>query len=139
MIFAGDEDGVEMVNHQFSFCSPNQSIRDAILRIEKEDPEKLEGKHVLVNIGASDIFNGAEFDEMIRNFFELIEACELAGMVPIITTILPIAKMDDSSCMLMTKVSQFNGFLNEAFNDVIDLLNCYTMGLSRQLATLIQS
>lgn len=115
------------------------TIRDAIIRIENNiNDEHSVNNKAIINIGATDIFNGIDRLDLFERFFHLIETCDLLNITPIITTIMPIAKVNND-IELIWKVFDFNEFLKKNFNDVIDLSAALSCGLSRSLATHIVS
>lgn len=133
-----DDSDADLIAHNFSFCSISQTIREAILHLEEAPEGRFNGKAAIINIGATDIFNGISFEELIKNYIELFDLCEVVGVDPIVTTILPIAKANESNEM-MWKVHMFNQFLKENFENVIDMWSCMMCGFSRSLAALISS
>lgn len=129
----------------WSFSKIGLTVRKATLNIEqrliaeqdKNDAEPKERK-CLINLGATDIANGIEFDELIQQFIELIETCDEFKIKPYITTILPLSGKSTSN-EFAWKIRQFNHFLIETFENVIDLWQSLSRGLSQNMAGLFIS
>lgn len=47
-------------------------------------------EHVIINVGSVDVAEGRSLIRMIRDYLELIQACEVRSIKPILTTLTPV-------------------------------------------------
>lgn len=94
-----------MFNHdnifQSGFCVSGLTIAEATMNMEKVGPNKI----VLLNVGSTDIVQGKELIDMICGMLRLMKICKMLDIVPILTTILPLA-----NCGFGNRTRVTNGF-----------------------------
>jgi hypothetical protein len=98
-------------------CVSGQTIHEATANLENFS----ENQVIIVNIGSIDIINGKELVDVILEIMRLLKLCQRKSIVPILTTLPPIAiyGLDDRAEVL----NHYNEFLRQnPFNfPVIDL------------------
>lgn len=115
--------GKRMVNVQnVGLCYSGQTIRAAIKRIRS-------GQHfvdnkIIINLGSVDLLHGRDLIDMQSDFCELVEVLEHRNIVPIITTLAPIANFGFLPEQRI-QFDRFNTFLRTKFDNVIDLWSIF--------------
>lgn len=102
---------------QAGLCVSGQTIRDAIDRMKRShysDP------NIILNIGSVDILHGHELLDILSDFRELIDTFEQQGIVPIITTLAPLANFSHHPD-IKSKLNRFNNFIRSNYRFVVDL------------------
>ncbi|CRK87442.1 CLUMA_CG001243, isoform A [Clunio marinus] len=108
---------------QSGSCISGLTIAKATKQIEEITNPMI--KHAIINVGSIDIAEGRQLIEMITDFFELLNTCELKSITPIITTLPPLPNYS-----LFNKkaiLNDFNYFIRKNLSQqhsVIDLNLC---------------
>lgn len=105
---------------QSGYCISGQTIRDVTHRVLNWPNLS---KNVIVNIGSVDILHGHNLFEVIEDFKELLRAFEQRDIIPILTTLPPLANMAHNADVVMT-LTKFNDYLRFTQDCVIDLWSC---------------
>lgn len=74
------------------------------------------GKRIIVNIGITDIINGASKATLLHSFEKLMELCSSRKLKPIIFTLVPYRICDPQN---LQKVNAFNEYLMDRFGDIV--------------------
>lgn len=101
---------------QSGLCISGQTIRDAaerILTLPKSGD-------LLINIGSVDLLQGHDLFTMIEDTFYLLECCQKQEIVPVLTTLAPIANRLHNETVTK-QLLQYNSFLQASKVNVIDL------------------
>lgn len=105
---------------QTGFCISGQFIKDATRRVYTSP---YIDTNVIINLGSVDILHGHEYLDIVSDFNELINAFKKRGIIPVVTTLPPLANLGHSHEMKHT-LSMFNNYLRNSQEYVIDLHEC---------------
>lgn len=87
---------------------------------------------VILNIGSVDLLHGRDFIEMTEDFLHLYAEFEKRRIHPVITTVAPLANMCYSK-EIQKRLQQFNLFLINNFENVLDITCCFLSNNQRVL------
>lgn len=94
------------------FCVSGQTIRAAADMIR--NAPCIPATSMIINLGTVDILHGRELCDMREDYHYLIDTCIERKIVPIITTIAPIANRNHTES-IPKKTMLFNNFLLDFF------------------------
>lgn len=117
----------------WSLCKKGQTIADAI-QVVKRLPMQ-QDRRVIINIGITDITQGNKFEDLRKEFNDLINLCIEKKMKPIITTLVPF---DAADMKTMKRLHNFNIHLKKNYKNVVDFFNARTLGLCNVLYSLMK-
>lgn len=110
-------------------CISGQTIKD----VTKMLKAKVKVSNcVILNIGSVDLLHGRDFIEMTEDFIHLYAQFEKRGIKPVITTVAPLANMCFSK-EIQQRLQQFNLFLINNFENVLDITCCFLTNTQRVL------
>lgn len=69
---------------------------------------------LLINVGSTDILSGASLSQMCSDMNDLMLACKMRQVVPILTTLAPLASAAHSPEM-QEKLMAFNSYISDTF------------------------
>lgn len=119
---------------QVGQCISGQSIRSAVWNIPNYI-DKLRDR-VIINLGSFDLLHGKELIDMMSDMYRLSDILWGNNILPIVTTIPPLANHMHYSEMERKRKS-FNQFLKEQF-DAIDIEHCFLSTYGRIIFDLYQ-
>ena len=97
-------------------CVSGQTIRAAGYRIK----DYLIGNDVIINIGSVDILHGHDDYEIYKDFLFLLNCCHKRGVVPILSTLVPLKNHQHNEVIKM-KVLWYNSIIRKSGYPFIDL------------------
>lgn len=82
----------------------------------------------MINVGSVDIVHGKDLKEMCFDFDQLIRACEMRGLDPIISTLAPLVNIShskESHDKLHDKLHAFNEFLRDKYFCIYPIIDIW--------------
>lgn len=78
----------------------------------------------MINVGSVDIVQGKDLKEMYSDFDQLIRACEMRGLDPIISTLAPLVNVSHSK-EVHDKLHAFNEFLLDNYFCIYPIIDIW--------------
>lgn len=107
---------------QNELCISGLSIQAAAKIIEYTFHFK--SSKLVINVGSVDIVHGKDLKEMCSDFVQLIRACEMRGLDPIISTLAPLVNISHPK-EVHDKLHAFNEFLLDKYFCIHPIINIW--------------
>ncbi|XP_055851653.1 maternal effect protein oskar [Episyrphus balteatus] len=105
---------------QSGLCISGQTISAATKRITQL---RYVNNRMIINIGSVDILQGKPLVQIQHDFLELISVLAERGVVPIVTTLAPLALYGHEKS-IKDRLERFNVFIKQRAPKVIDIWSC---------------
>lgn len=118
---------------QCGLCVSGQTIRGATKRIEATST--FEKQSIIINVGSVDILHGHDLVDMRYDFAQLLDTCVQKNLVPIITTLAPLANANHTP-EVREKLIAFNSFLWDRYFLQYQIIDIHTLMVTPRGTTL---
>lgn len=107
-----------------STCVPGLTIAGAIELVQSSVEFRTD--RLLINVGSADIVAGANLVHMCQQLNELVCACKMRNLSPILTTLAPLVSNGKHSDRMDQKLMAFNSYINDEYMRRLPIIDIWS-------------